>query len=217
MDNLSGTFIYRIPLVKSDRRIFKIATNDFPKSNIKGEFSPGLYFCSLVLKKDFNFHVKEYDFIKNGKPVLNSGKFGLSVSYTDDYVFAAIIKNSVIGIDAEQIIDIELKVAEEFMSKNELIKLGGIKNKIGYFYRLWTLKEAYLKLTGEGINDRIKGIEFLKDESGEFSLYLDSNRKTYFNNFIFKNCSISIASYTSLNYKIIDFETLKDFLEKYED
>ncbi len=202
--------------MKSNRRMLEIATNDLPKSNVKGEFSPGLYFCSLALKKDFNFYVKEFDFIKNGKPILNSGKFGLSVSYTDDCIYVAITKNSIIGIDAEWVGDIELKVAEEFMSKNELIKMDGVKNKIEYLYILWTLKEAYLKLTGEGVSDRIKSIEFLNDESGEFSLYLDSNRRTYFNNFIFKNCSISIASYTSLNYKIIDFKTVRDFLEKYE-
>ena len=203
--------------MKSNRRMLEIATNDLPKSNVKGEFSPGLYFCSLALKKDFNFYVKEFDFVKNGKPVLNSGKFGLSVSYTDDCIYVAITKNGVIGIDAEQISDIELKVAGEFMSKNELIKMDGVKNKIEYLYMLWTLKEAYLKLTGEGVNDKIKSIEFLKDKNGEFSLYLDSHQKTYFNNFIFKNYSISIASYTSLYYKIIDFETTKEFLEKYED
>lgn len=216
MDKMSGVFIYRIPLVKSDRRMLKITTNNLPKNNVKGEFSPGLYFCSLILKKDFNFLVKEYDFIKNGKPILNSGKFGFSISYTGSCVYIAIARSSVIGIDTERIADINPNVAEEFMSKNELAKMKGVKNKFEYLYKLWTLKESYLKLTGEGINDRIKDIEFLKNESGVFSLCLDSEQEIYFNNFTFKNCSISVASYTSLNYKIIDFEAAKEFLEKYE-
>ncbi|MDE2100553.1 MAG: 4'-phosphopantetheinyl transferase superfamily protein [Patescibacteria group bacterium] len=213
---MSEVSIYRVPLVMADRRVLKNITNNLPKNNTKGKFSPGLYFCVLILNKDFNFLVKEYDFIKNGKPILNSEKFNFSISYTDDCVYIAIVKNDAVGIDVEKIADISLSVAEEFMSTKELLKLKKVENKYAYFYKIWTLKESYLKLTGEGINDRIKNIEFLESKSDAFSLCLDLEQEIYFNNFTFKNCSISVASYISLNYKIIDFENIKKFLEKYE-
>jgi phosphopantetheine--protein transferase-like protein len=216
MNKVSEVLIYRVPLAKSNRRVLKSTTNDLLKNNAKGEFSPGLYFCALILKKDFNFLAKEYNFIKNGKPILLSNRFGFNISYTDNCVYVAIAENSFVGLDAQKIANINLNVAGEFMSKRELAKLKEVENRYEYFYKIWTLKESYLKLTGEGISDRIREIEFLNNERDVFSLCLDLEQKVYFNNFIYKNCSISLVVHTSFNYRIIDFPNTKQFLEKYE-
>ncbi len=216
MNKVLDVFVYQIPLARSDKFSLKNINNNLPSTNAKNEFSAGLYFCSLILRNDFSILINKYFFNVNGKPMLESGKFGFSISYTDNYVYIAIVRDDVVGIDAEQVNSIDINVSEEFMSKRELIKLKEVQNKYKYFYKIWTLKESYLKLIGKGIDDTITNIELVEDEDGRFSLCIDPARRTYFSNFTLKDCTISVASFNQVNCKVINFENTKEFLEKYE-
>jgi len=86
MNKTSDVLIYQIPLVRTDKNTSKNTDNNLPSTNAKNEFSAGLYFCSLILKKDFNTIATKYVFNKNGKPSLESGECGFSISYTNDNV-----------------------------------------------------------------------------------------------------------------------------------
>lgn len=216
MSKISDVLIYQIPLSRSDKLTLKNKNCNLPSTNSKNEFSAGLYFCSLILQKDFSSVVREYIFNLNGKPFLMSGEFGFNISYTDNDVYIAIAKGSEIGIDVEEVNDINLNVSQEFMSKRELRKLKGVQNKYEYFYKIWTLKEAYLKLVGSGINNTITNIEFKEDEDDGFSLHTDPVHRTYFNSLTLKKCIISIAASSKINYEIFNFKNTKEFLKKYE-
>lgn len=216
MNKMSDVLIYQIPLARSDKYTFKNAKNNLPCTNSKNEFSPGLYFCSLILKEDFNVPVNKYIFNINGKPSLESGECGFSISYTNNYMYIAIVRDNVVGIDAEQVGNINLDVSEKFMSEGELGKLDKVPNKYEYFYKIWTLKESYIKLIGKGIDDLITDIEFIEDKDGRFSLRKDTVQKTYFSIFTSKDCIISVASFNLMNYEIIDFDNIEEFFKKYE-
>lgn len=213
---MSDVLIYQIPLARFDKYTFKNLKNNLSCTNSKNEFSPGLYFCSLILRRDFSVHVIKYIFNINGKPGLESGECGFSISYTNNYVYIAIVRNNIVGIDAEQIGNINLNVSEEFMSKRELSKLDRVPNKYEYFYKIWTLKESYIKFVGKGIDDSITDIEFIEDKNGRFSLHKDIEQKIYFSNFISKDCIISVASFNLMSYEIIDFDKTEEFLKKYD-
>lgn len=216
MNKTSDVLIYQIPLVRTDKNTSKNTNNNLPSTNAKNEFSAGLYFCSLILKKDFNTIAIKYVFNKNGKPSLESGECGFSISYTNDNVYIAVVRDGIIGLDAEHINSIDLNVSREFMSENELVELEKSINKYEYFYKIWTLKEAYVKLMGTGIDSSITGIELIEAKNGRFSLSKENTQKTYFSHFVTKDYIISVASFNSINCKIINFDSMKEFLKKYD-
>lgn len=216
MNKTSDVLIYHIPLVRSDKYTLKNIDNNLPRTNAKNEFSAGLYFCSLIFKKDFSIISIKYLFGENWKPILESKECGFSISYTNDHVYIAIVRHDMIGLDVEKINSIDLNVSKEFMSESELVKLEESINKYEYFYKIWTLKESYLKLIGIGVDNSITNIEFVEDKNGRFSLSKEVVHKVYFNNFASKDCIISVASFNLANYEIIDFDNTKEFLKKYE-
>lgn len=216
MNKTSNLLIYQIPLARIDRYLPINTSNNLPCTNAQAKFSAGLYFCSLILKKDFSIDVIKYTFNENGKPILESDECGFSISYTNFHVYVAVIRNNMIGLDAEQINNIDLNVSREFMSEGELVKLEGVTNKYEYFYKIWTLKESYIKLTGTKIDDSIVAIEFIEDKNNRLSLAKEVTQKIYFSNFTLKDATISVASFNLVNFKIIDFDNVKVFLKKYE-
>lgn len=207
--------IYKIPFSEPDRRELK-ETNVAPVYlNAKNEYSVGLHFCSSVLKVDFDIPVIDYYFGANGKPYLMHDKCGFSVSYTDDHVYIAIVEDALIGLDVEEVSDISLGVSQQFMSGKELRKLGEEEDKLEYFYKIWTLKEAYVKLIGTGINDSITDIEPAEDENGRLYLYNDKGDNVQFNNFVLNNVVFSLSSYVPLDYELIGFDSRETFFKKY--
>ena len=123
MNKISDVSIYRIPFARTDKYTLKNTNNNLPRTNAKNKFSAGLYFCSLIFKKDFSIIAIKYIFNTNGKAILESEECGFSISYTNDHVYIAIVRNDIIGLDAEQINNIDLSVSKEFMSERELVKL----------------------------------------------------------------------------------------------
>lgn len=216
MNKISDVLIYHIPLARSDKYTLKNVDNNLPCTNVKNDFSTGLYFCSLIFKKDFSIISIKYLFGENGKPILESGEYGFSISYTNDHVYIAIVRHDVIGLDVEQINSIDLNVSKEFMSESELVKLEESINKYEYFYKIWTLKEAYLKLLGTGIDNTMTDIEFIEDKNGIFSMTKEIEQKIYFSNTVSGNCMISVATFNFVNYNIIDFTSTKEFFKKYD-
>ncbi len=215
MNKISDVLIYRIPLTRTDKYTPRNTNNNLPCTNAKNKFSAGLYFCSLILKKDFRVFAKKYIFNTNGKPILESGECEFSISYTDDHVYIAIVRSDMIGLDAEKIKVINLNVSKEFMSERELVKLKRTTNKYKYFYKIWTLKESYIKLIGSGIDNSITDIEFIEDKNGKISIAKEITPKIYFSNFVSKDCIISVASFNLVNFEIIEFDNAKEFLKKY--
>ncbi len=100
--------------------------------------------------EDIYFSVNEF-----GKPSFkNKGSrdFHFNISHSGEWVACA-IDNSPIGIDVEEVNDIDLNIANHFFSEKEykdLIELDG-KCRLAYFFDLWSLKESYIKAEGKGL------------------------------------------------------------------
>lgn len=98
---------------------------------------------------DLIFSINEY-----GKPILTEPKgIYFNISHSGNWVVCAIDEKQV-GIDIEQITQIDLKIAERFFSSNEYLSIINQPNEIRqeFFYKLWTLKEAYIKAVGKGLS-----------------------------------------------------------------
>jgi 4'-phosphopantetheinyl transferase len=103
-----------------------------------------------------------------GKPEIDPGlgRRGLrfNLSHTRGFVACAVTVDSEIGIDVETLArnPAELDIAERFFSPTEVAMLRGTApdRQHDTFFRLWTLKEAYIKATGEGLSRALDSFSF---------------------------------------------------------
>jgi 4'-phosphopantetheinyl transferase len=106
----------------------------------------------------------------NGKPFIKNFPLFVSISHSGNFVAAAFSENE-IGIDIEVLRETNLAVAKKFCTNDDLEFLNCKETgKNERFFKIWTAKEAYLKITGDGIKginnisyNQLKPIHFYKD------------------------------------------------------
>jgi len=97
----------------------------------------------------------------HGKPYLTkSGPF-FNVSHAGEWV-AAIFHSHEAGIDIEQLRSIDTRIASRFFNPRESAALADLEehNRLRQFYRLWTMKEAYIKASGKGLSTPLDSFTF---------------------------------------------------------
>lgn len=133
---------------------------------------------SLLLDKalkayGFNEKDMQYSFNAYGKPYFaNAEELHFSISHSGDYAMVVISDNE-IGCDIQQIKDVNLSIADRFFSPAE----GEYVESNEDFFRLWTLKESFIKAIGKGLalplnSFSIKGLDSDKP-------YCEYNRELY--------------------------------------
>ncbi len=121
---------------------------------------------------------------KNGKPSLAdpSIPFRFSLSHSGEEALCAVNPGfEEIGCDVEAIKVPDMKVAERFFHPDEfslLLSAEGQK-QAETFYRLWTLKESFLKVTGLGFSLPLKDFRIFWDEAGRIQAEQSVNEKSY--------------------------------------
>ena len=99
-----------------------------------------------------------------GKPVFPGSPWHFSISHTKRHAFCAMAKCPV-GIDAEETDRrINPKLAEKVLSPSEKFRFDRCSDKNDAFLRLWVLKEASVKLTGEGLKGYPNHTDFSPDD-----------------------------------------------------
>ena len=96
---------------------------------------------------------------KQGKPAIDPAlcrpELRFNLSHTRGFVACAVSVSSEIGIDVEALTRTPagLDIAERFFSPSEVAILRGKAQdqRLDTFLRFWTLKEAFIKATGEGL------------------------------------------------------------------
>lgn len=94
--------------------------------------------------------------LPGGKPCWEGSRWHFSLCHTRQAVFCA-ISDGVVGLDAEKIRPVSPAVISRVLSPEELQQFDGSDEA---FMRLWTLKEAYVKYTGEGLQGYPNKISF---------------------------------------------------------
>ena len=116
----------------------------------------------LLLQKalsDFGIDEKTavFETNSNGKPYIScSDKEAVhfNLSHSGDYAMC-IIGESPVGCDVERVRKIDLKLADRFFAQSEKEMISNQPtedDKINTFFRLWTLKESYVKAEGQGLS-----------------------------------------------------------------
>lgn len=120
--------------------------------------------AGLLLKKVLSIYGISEDGIRlgeHGKPEIEGIHFNLS--HSGDFVVCAVSERYPVGCDIEAVKEMDERVAERFFSSAENEHLNSVseEKRNEEFMRLWTMKESYLKMTGEGLSVPIKDIELM--------------------------------------------------------
>lgn len=88
---------------------------------------------------------------QRGKPYFMDSSWHFSISHTHRHAFCVLSEHPV-GIDAEETDrDINLRLAEKILSPMEKAQFDGAEDKRTALLKLWVLKEAAAKCSGEGL------------------------------------------------------------------
>ena len=90
---------------------------------------------------------------ENGKPYLADNAVFFNLSHSENTVICAVSERE-IGVDAEKVGEADLEVARRFFHRDEFALLENLptnEEKRDMFFRLWTLKESFVKALGKGI------------------------------------------------------------------
>lgn len=146
---------------------------------------------------------------ENGKPEIDGFYFNLS--HANDYVICAVADEPV-GCDIEQVKAAPLRIAERYFTEKENEQLRNAvtsEEKSDLFYRMWTIKESYLKMTGEGLQVPLNCVEVILGD--DIKIYRDGKPvDCVVKEFDVPGYKMSVCSKNS-------FEKIADFVELHYD
>ncbi|KSU88604.1 4'-phosphopantetheinyl transferase superfamily protein [Priestia flexa] len=175
----------------------------------------GLYRKYNVIPKELTFHKNKY-----GKPfVPEYPDFQYNISHSGEFVVCAVHDKSV-GVDIEKVQSIDMNIAKGFFTEEEYKEvIKESENKITAFYRVWTLKESYIKATGEGMSRPLTSFQIQgKDE--EPITAIDTVKNKPIKNICFKQQNIgdsyqlSVCAYEPCNVSQLIHLSLSDLCHK---
>lgn len=151
----------------SEHRAKKVLQCKNEKAKVQ-ELGAGLLLRYAFLQEGIDETCVTYGYSEHGKPFLvDYRNYFFNISHAGDYVICA-ISDGKIGCDIERIAACKLNVAKRFFSKKEYEQLMSLEldtdAQTNCFYRMWTFKESYLKMTGTGLAAGLKDIPDTQSE-----------------------------------------------------
>ena len=99
-----------------------------------------------------------------GKPYFENSPLHFSISHTKKHAFC-VLAPCPVGIDAEETDRaVNLQLAEKILSDAEKVRFEAATDQHAALLRLWVLKEAAAKLTGEGLRGYPNRTDFSPDD-----------------------------------------------------
>ncbi|MDR1503251.1 MAG: 4'-phosphopantetheinyl transferase superfamily protein [Prevotella sp.] len=123
----------------------------------------------IEISKRTGVDIRRHRFTKNqyGKPkLLGDERIHFNISHSGECI-ALGIDSEPLGIDVEEIKPIDMTIAQRFFSADEVdyIYSQKYKNQLYSFYRIWTMKESYVKWDGKGLSIPLSSFSVLKPNS----------------------------------------------------
>ena len=132
-----------------------------------------------------------FEYSDRGKPKLPNTNLQFNVSHSQDIALYGFTNNNLIGIDLECLrSNVECdQIAERFFNEREFQIINNLsKDKQAQtFFHFWTIKEAYLKATGEGLGGGLETVEIEFNRNLEAEVKAIANNEIEPNNWFFKS------------------------------
>lgn len=147
--------------------------------------------AEVLLKKAlFDLGITEYEIEKgpHGKPRLKGGDVFFNLSHSGDRAMCAVSCKEV-GCDVEKIANARLSVAKRYFCPAEyaVLEAAAEDERQQLFYRLWTLKESYVKALGGGLSIALNSFEVRIENDAAFVADNSGREKLYFKEFYFND------------------------------
>lgn len=129
---------------------------------------------------------------KNEKPKAFFGRkeYSVSFSHTRMAISGAISSGYIVGCDLE---DSGRKVTESLVRRIRSDRESALLYRENPAIRLWTCKEAALKMTGTGLRKPMSGITLVQENSGLFSAEIDDAFEAEICSFLHKGYWVSVC------------------------
>lgn len=149
-------FIRRSCEADEDKRLHKKQLREYVDNVLKNS----------LLKLNIDYNKNELSYNSHGKPYLkNNPEVFFNISHCHELAVCA-VGSPELGIDAENIRAYSPRVVKRVFSDREIEIFEKSENKDEAFFRIWTLKESFVKAIGTGISYPLKSCEFLIDKTG---------------------------------------------------
>lgn len=126
-----------------------------------------LAICAAMKNSGRPFAPSDYAYKESGQPTIQNGH--ISISHTEGYAACAIAREPV-GIDVEREHTFSKAAAKRILSPQEEL-LRESANADELLSRIWTVKESFLKMTGEGIPGRMRTLELIAAGDGSSDVW----------------------------------------------
>jgi 4'-phosphopantetheinyl transferase len=142
-----------------------IAAQHFKQQLTKKEQHEKAYeLLCLILNKYCHFRATPETLkigrLESGKPYLiDYPHIHFSISHSK-FAVACAVYDKHIGVDIENIRNFSTNVTKRVCTKEEQTLIDNSENKEDTFFRMWTFKESYVKLTGDGLSYGLKNVSF---------------------------------------------------------
>ncbi|MCW8805541.1 MAG: 4'-phosphopantetheinyl transferase superfamily protein [Ignavibacteriaceae bacterium] len=153
----------------------------------------GLLRLFISLYTNISPKIISYKHNNYGKPELsgeqNKGNLHFNMSHSQNMLCIGFLRNEQIGVDIEVIKPIKdyIDVANKFFSDFEIVQLNSFPEEkaLEAFYTCWTGKEAFIKLSGEGLSYPLKDFatqikELNNDETFRYKLQVKKSKENFF-------------------------------------
>lgn len=171
--------------IERQNKILKYKLEDDRKRSL----GAGLIMNKILIENNIPANYIYYG--SNGKPYAD--RIFFNVAHSGNYAFG-VSSDSEIGCDVEIIKQAHLDIAKRFFTENEYNYISNSENKDNIFFKLWTIKESYIKMTGEGLRTPLNSFE-IQINNDNISIIENSKKKSCFvTHFEFNNHSFAICS-----------------------
>lgn len=161
----------------------------------------------------------EYDVGVQGKPYFRYyPELYFSLSHSGDYAICS-IGECEIGNDIEKVKSGRLRVAERFFAAEELVwmqQVDSVEKMEDRMFRIWTMKESFLKVTGLGMSLPLKDFTVTMSENTEILVRQQVNEKKYFMKEYKMQMEDTMLTENAMQYKIAVCSECNDFAAELE-
>ena len=127
----------------------------------------------------------QFEYNEHGKPaIVGHPEIFFNFSHCKEAVLCAISEQPV-GVDVESVRSFNDSLVHYTMNEDEIREIETAEDRAVAFIRLWTMKEAALKLEGTGISKDMKQV--LQQERLDFETFIDPKRR-----FVYSICQFNI-------------------------
>lgn len=139
-----------------------------------------------------------YEYAPDGKPYLPDNAVQFSLSHSGIWVLCA-VSESPVGCDVETVAPVDIKLARRFFTPAEYEDIAAqmtSEAQTERFYRYWTLKESFMKVTGLGLKLPLNAFRIIFGSEITVEQNVDTRRYA-FREFTVPGCRCAVCTVES--------------------